>query len=419
MAEPSASGEVVVTTTRKRVIEAKERATPDFWEYLEKLNPQDWDRHIVYMYRRDSDTSTGPSVFLEKLTGNISLPDSTVVPMTSREDVEYAIAKKYGGRIFRLILKNGGERVSETRVYIDMPPKVVQAQADPMPGVQVHPSDSTAAIASEAMRTVAGQEGNGLIIAANVLNSAANVVKNLSERGNTPPAPSETDQMLKMMMLKMMEKMMDRFDAPPPTGSSNSAIVERLLSAAVDRMLNPMPQTTGPAVSATAELVRSLPSIGNTIVTGLQEWRLGMEAQKETVQTMAKNPGVLPGPGPALPAQVPSDAAAPPGAQPQRKEVPLEFIEGKIIQILQEPISADQAADKTLEFLETIDDPNHPQLVPQLVSTGENGLLLLFQNRPTLRPAMANLGRVKDFIAAFIKYATMPPDVSAPQVGPN
>jgi hypothetical protein len=418
-------GEVVETTVRKRVVpatEAKERKPPEFWEYVESLTADAWNNHILYLYRRESDVS-GASTFLEKLTGSITLPGGEAVPLTSREELEYGIAKKYGGRIFRLILKNGSERVCETRVYIDQPPKAISAQADPMPGVTVHPAsgDPTAAIASEAMRTVASQEGNGLIIAANVLNSAANVVKNLSEK----PNGGMQDQLFQALLARVL--------APPPdpletftrmmalvrelNGGGTNPMMTKVLDAALERILNPaLPAGSGP-ISAGAELVRSLPSIGSTIVSGLQEWRMGMEAQSKAVELMAKNPppGGAPRAGSVIPPPLPATTApATDGAQPMHDQQ-MQFMEQKIVQIFNEPLSGAEAADKCLEFLDTLDE----HIVPQLAALGKDGLMQLFQTRPTLKPATSNLGRLDEFLTAFMKYATEPPPPAVSPGAPN
>ncbi len=47
------SGQVVVKTTTREVLHAKERTTPKFWTYLEGPKPTGWDRHILYIYRTD------------------------------------------------------------------------------------------------------------------------------------------------------------------------------------------------------------------------------------------------------------------------------------------------------------------------------------------------------------------------------
>jgi len=77
----------------------------------------------------------------------------------------------------------------------------------------------------------------------------------------------------------------------------------------------------------------------------------------------------------------------------------MEFLEQKIMTILQQPISASQAADEVLSFLTPLD----PNIVDQLAKLNETGLVALFQNRPILKPATNNMPRLVEFIRAFLK----------------
>ena len=79
----------------------------------------------------------------------------------------------------------------------------------------------------------------------------------------------------------------------------------------------------------------------------------------------------------------------------------IEFVEGKIVEIIKEPLGAEQAADEAIAFLDRLD----PSLLGQLAGLGEAGLLNLFQSRPQLKPATANMPRLMEFIKAFLKYA--------------
>ncbi len=101
------------------------RSTPDFWEYIEKLKPEEWSRHIVYIYRTDpraSNYGDGQSN-IDKCPGYIEMRDGTQVPFNDREEVERAIQEKHGGKAFRLIVKRGHERVTEGKCCNDAPPK--------------------------------------------------------------------------------------------------------------------------------------------------------------------------------------------------------------------------------------------------------------------------------------------------------
>ncbi len=77
----------------------------------------------------------------------------------------------------------------------------------------------------------------------------------------------------------------------------------------------------------------------------------------------------------------------------------MEFIESKIMEIMRQPISATQAADDALTFLDATDE----RIAEELCKLGETGLVQLFQRRPLLTPATGNMPRLIEFIRTFIK----------------
>jgi hypothetical protein len=438
------SGKVVETVTRKRVVPASEisdqsrdAGRPDFWEYLEKLTPADWEKHCLYLYRRDAES--GPTPQLEKSFGTITV-DGALVPLTGREETEYAIVQKYGGGTYRLILKRGHERVCEGRVFGEGPRKNPPPSASSVYGngsgtvgdglTVTAEGDPMANVANHAITTIAGQERLAVDVGVRAMTSAADVIQRLSHR---PPA-SETDDLLKLALAKMLERAMQPPPPPPPppdpldmltkflalanqlngggaaaaAAAGGSPLVQKILDAALERILNPEP--AGPASeNAGAELVRQLPMVANFVARSFSDWRGGMEAQRDTAVLMR---GGVPAPPNKLPPS-PPPAAAPAATSTEGQIVApsLEFIEGKIVELLREPGSADEAADRTVVMLDTL----HPPMVEQLKSLGESGLMNLFQTRPMLRPALQNLARLQEFIRAFLKYAN---DGGEPEVQP-
>lgn len=430
MAKPASvepnGGEVSETTITKRILPAVpggKKETPEFWDYFEAIKADDWSpyRHKLFVYRYQGDAPSGVSEQMEKNeAGAMAMPDGEQVPLTNREDTEYAITKKFGGGLFRLILKRGSERVTQTHVHTDGPRKAVRAAAyqetdGPVVSAMGNESDSTAAVAHHAITTLAGQDRAVMDVAVNAVKGAAEIVQRMSAT-QTPPAAatSETDQLMKMLMVKMMERMMNPPDpielltklmalqgSVSGNGSVGNPFWAKIQEAAVDKLLNPGP--SGPVSSAGAELVRQLPQVASYVTSAIAEWRAGTEAQLQTaaimrgVQPPAGRPA--PAPGTVLPA-APAQNPTPGGVVAPS----LEFIESRIVQIFREPVAAEEAADKTLEFLETLD----PQLVEQLKAQGEPGLIALFHSRPTLRPATQNVPRLTEFIRAFLKFASEP-----------
>jgi len=110
---------------------------------------------------------------------------------------------------------------------------------------------------------------------------------------------------------------------------------------------------------------------------------------------------------------VPPPAAAP---QPVPGEPSIEFIEQKIVDILKKAISADEAADEVLAFLDLM----APPLIEQLAACTEAQLVQLFQTRPVLRQ-YHDLARLQEFVRAFLKYSKEAEEPPAPAgaVKPN
>lgn len=423
------SGQSVETVTRQRIIPtdaSKERSTPELWQYLESLDAkgeEEWDRHIIYIYRIDPT----PSVPVEKCGRYMAVGDGSQVSLADKEEVEFALAKKYGGRIFRLIVKRGSERVTQDRVYVDAPPKpIVPPDFSNGNSPMVLPlteSSAMADVSKRAMETIAGQEHQAIAIATNALSATATMVQRLAQQPQ-----SQGDDITRQFMAAAMARLL----APPPDplqqlsallalvremngggGGAGNPVLNKVLDTAVEKLLNPSP--SGPVSSAGAELVRTLPSVASHVTDGLREWRLGMEAQRDAAATMRGVPGRPPAPPGTLltspqpnPAPVEGQVAAP----------SLEFIESKIVEIMKQPVSADEAALDALAFLDTMD----ARLVPQLTASGESGLITLFNTRPVLKPATANMPRLLEFIRAFLRlHAEHEADAgpSPSQVKPN
>jgi hypothetical protein len=423
--EPT-NGQIVETTTRRRVLPVADltpgaRSTPEYWEYLASLdkNPEEWERHVVYVYRFDPK----PSTPVDKCTQFMLMPDGQRVAMSDKEEIEFAIAKRWGGRDFRFIVKRGSERITETHVLIDAPPRPIApleptngnghgngATVTPYQSGTMSEAGSTAYVAGQAMHALTNQERQSAEIGFRAMETAANVMQRFGKEA--PPQDDLTRSFMQAMIARMM--------APPPdpidtlvklltvtrelggggnTGGGGGAaapLVDRILTTALDRFVNPAP--SGPPVSASAELVRQLPQVAMTAVEGLREWRAGMEAQRDTVAIARGATAVPPGPRPALPPSQPATNPAPNGATTVQPPS-LEFLETKIMEFLREPISAEDAADKTLAMLDTVS----PEALEQLSSLGETGLAQLFGSRQILKPATQNMPRLLEFIRALLK----------------
>lgn len=425
------NGSVVETTTRRRVVPAvsasPESERPEFWNYIESLKPEEWEGppgHCVYIYRTDPRSSNyGPGESnIDKCSGFIEVRPGVNVPFNDRDEVQLAIREKHGGKAFRLIIKRGRERITEGKCSNDAPPKVrsyaEQSNGSSAPSVSpVGDEYSNADVAKTAMHMVANHESEAISVGVRAMQGAAEVIQRLSHP--SAPAASAMDDVLKQAMILMMQRAMN---PPDPLdliskiipllnrgggggdggGGASNPLVDKIIEAGLERVLNP--PISGPSSSTGAELVRALPQIANYASEAIREWRAGSEAQLHTAEIMAGrqvSPALPPAPRPG-PVAVPPAVNPTPTTETQTVQGPSpEFIESKIIEILQKPISAEAAADEVMAFLDVLDE----NLPAQLASLAETGLLQLFQNRPVLRPAAANLPRLQEFIKAFLKYA--------------
>ena len=403
---------------------AAERTTPDFWQYLESLKVPDWDKHILYLYR----VEPSPSIPLGKFAGTIATASGQHVSWGDREEAELALAEKYGGGTFRAILKRGAERITQERIYIGgqarpLTPFVESVAADAGVSPMMSDASATARVASQAMSTIAGQEKLGMQVGMDALVTAANVIKGFTadRPAPTPPPASETDQLLKAVMVRMLERAMNPADPIETLGklleitrnlgvtanpaAATNPLVENILKTAVERLMAPPPATG--ALSTGTELVRQLPAVANYVSQALSDWRGGMEAQRDAEAIRHRAPVRTPPAPQTLPParnqQPPQVVAPPPAPANPANGIPtgpsLEFVEQKVVEIIKEPISADEAADRVLSFLGELD----PQLISQLVSLGEVGMVHLFNTRAMLKPLQSNPPRVLEFIRAFLK----------------
>jgi hypothetical protein len=439
------SGKVVTTTTREVLPstpgEIAGSKLVQFWPYVEALSPSDWERHTVYIYRVEPKVSAygDGSSQVEKISAGImEIQPGQSIAFNDREEIEGAIRQKHGGKVFRFILKRGHERIAEEKCSNELSPRFPYmpahspAQSPGMisPGYGPQGTDASAAadVAKTALSTIANQDRAAADTTIRALDAATNVIARMASTERAAPATSQADEMMKSAMLALLQKAMnppDPFETfakmmaimnagnggggEGAAGGSRGGVVDRLLDAAVDRFLSPGAGTASP--SAASELVRQLPSVGGYIMQSIAEWRKGAEAQRDTAAIMA---GIKPPAAPpagASPQSLPPTIIAPPApaaaAAPAQGSQPvgnpsLEFVEMKIMEMLNEGNTAEDTADDVLTFLDRIDNT----VISGLLQIGEAGMLNLFQTREILKPATANMPRLTEFIRAFLRLAT-------------
>lgn len=433
----SSTGPIVETVSRKRLVtpaelaqEQKGNTTPNFWDFIESMTDDMWaGDFMLYIYREDPKPSNyGGSNCLEKCPGFMVMPNGARLKMDSREDVELAIKEKWGGKAFRLILKKGRERLTEGKCMNDAPakyPDATPAQYQPNPLPNAGAPGSSDVVATRAMDLVANQQPQLMTVAMDAISRAADLVARYNPApAAAPTADSELDRAFKQAMIQKLL-------APPPDpfelflkfkqimgdGGGMSGTVDKIVNAAVDKMLNPVA-----AVAAVTGRTTML-DIGRELIPVLgsvmHEYRLSREADMriteiqrsaipppQPAQPMQPNPpAVLPMP-PAAPTAVPQ--AAPPA--PPTMSFPQ--IEAHIASIISNSeFTTDEAVDEVLAFLYNT-DPRlvnlllHPPLLDPRLKPGKDGLMMLCTYEAPFKACLSNVPRLSEFLDKFIVAAT-------------
>ena len=332
-----APGSIIETTTRTRTVsdaQPIDQKTPSLWAYLTEVDRKgDWAKHIVYIHR----ISPQPSVPVQKCQQWLTAPNGQRTAICDEQEVEFALMTYFGGGEYRLMVKNGAQLMTTGKVFIDAPVRPMPAPTDTTgfgPGVVTVNSGTgmgdAATIAGKAIDTIAGQDREGVRIGMDALATAANVVRSFGE-GRPGAQDDMTRQFMALMMARLaqdpMEQMVKFFTLMREMGSAMGTagptgvpadIMQKMFAVMFERFINPSP--SGAPVSASAELVRQLPQVGNTIVQGLQEFRLAMEAQRDAIKAQQLGPRAVPtqaGPSPQIIPPMPTAAAPPANGAPR------------------------------------------------------------------------------------------------------
>jgi hypothetical protein len=430
---------MVETVSRKRIVtqaelekEQKGRTTPDFWDFIESMTPEMWaGDFMLYIYREDPKPSNygGAGGALEKCTGEMLMPNGVRVRMDSREDIELAIKEKWGGKAFRLILKKGRERLTEGKCMNEAPPKYPDSvpqmyQPNPLPNAAPGSSDQ---VATRAMDLVANQNPQLMTVAMDAISRAADLV---AKHNPAPPPPATDSELDRAFKQAMIQKLL----APPPDpfemfvkfkqlmgdggiGGGN-ALMDKVLGAAVDKILNP--------VSAVAAVTgrTTLLDVGRELIpvlgTVMHEYRLSREADARITEIQRS---AMPAqPVPAVPQQNPPAAIAtmpaavpqpaPQQAAPAAPTMTFPQIEAHIASIISNAgFTTDEAVDEVLAFLYNTDPRlvglllNPPSLDARL-KPGKDGLMMLCTYEAPFKPCLSNVPRLSEFLDKFIVAAT-------------
>jgi len=428
------AGEIIETTTRRRSIpvENSESKPTECWEYLTRVEANnEWGNHIVYIHR----TEPSPAVPVQKCTQYLVAPDGARVPIWDKEELEFALMRYYGGGKFRFLVKRGPMLITRGELFIEGPPRVIQA---PPPDPNAAPAtrdsivtpisggDPTAAVASRAFDALSTQERTAAEIGFAAMRTGLDAVTRAVDITNRPAQQdSVTSQLLGALISRLtadpMAQMLQFITVIKELnslagGGNTNPLVNKVIESAIDRLTNPQP-TTAPSTTM-GEIIRQAPGLVQGFAEVMREQRMLAEQQTAALAIQRGNPAPIV----TAPQVVPNQPAGPAGEGAPT----MEFVEKRILQIFQQPISPEQAADDALAFLDGLD----PKASAQLANLGETGLMTLFQNRPILKQATANVPRLVAFIRAFVQMhaedvaaaqapASAPPPAAPKQELPN
>lgn len=457
MVEVTPAGQVLEKTTRTRII--SESQAPEFWEYLERQNLPDPD-HLLYLYlQRDN-----RNLPYGQYTSHFPTGTGRLIDITDREAFEQAIQARFGGGVWRLILKKGKERKCETRVFTGdgptLPPPTEASELRPMQGnTSPNPfahlpnvEGGAAQIANKAIDVLAGQEHQAVNLGLGMMTTAADVMRRFAEKttadAQAPPAAGPeadlrnalTQAMVARLAMDPLQQFSQMFaffrelNGSNGNGNGVPSIGQRMDEfRSVMSLAREFLGTTPAAASVAgtgAAIVNVLPGIVSAGVDIARAWQVGKEAERDAVlaATQQGRPGngaavpiaqnrspFFPPPRPVLPppqtpqvnpTPTPAPVAAPaPGPAPGAIVPPsTEFIEMKLVELIRAPVPVEEAASRALDFLHTLSGANPAvSYVTQLIVLGETGLVNLFHMRPNLKPATQDMARLLEFIRSFLK----------------
>lgn len=405
---------------------------PDLFEYLQSISTEDWSRHTVYVYR----SAPEPSLPINKCGEVFLCPDGTTIKTADQEEIELALSRYYGGGSYLFIVKRGSQRKTMGTIRIGGPVKNISPidifTAPNAPGQPPQPAplgdSATAAVASRAFDALGNQERQSAEIGFRAMETAANVMQRFGAPQNNNGG-DELDRAMKAAMIQRLmsdplENIVKMITVIVPllkdfgimsaggnggNGGIGNELIATVVRTATDRLLNPAP-AVGAEVSPMTATIQAVTAIAPRAVEGIHEYRLAMEAQRDTIamQTRTQQPQRPPVAQPAAQVLPPAQNGASPNPAPGAQPMPAlsaELIEQRIVEMLQANVTIDDAAADLFHFLQVGQGPGGA-IIPQLTSLGETGLVKLFSTRAILQPAWkVNSQRCIEFIRAFLKYA--------------
>jgi hypothetical protein len=430
-----APGETVETTTRTRVVPTGNDETggrerlPELWEMVETLPATTTSENPDYeftLYRGPKEEKDREWIgkFYERLTRD-------------------RIQSMCGGGVFNVWLKlRVGNGRALTLKYNENV-KIYGAPKDSgeLPSTRTPNGDaSTLHLAINALidelRAARGGNvqsesiKNAMALQGDVFRSGVDVVR--STLATASPQPAANPMSSPAAALEFLRAAKDLFGTPATNSLQDTLNTLKLFKES--GLIGGPGGGEGKLLDRLAlSLVDRLPELAQYGAQIMAQYRAAEEAK---VQQAALIRGVNPPPPAAIPVNAtpaapsnvvvmpsPDQAATPALEQQMEVEQMLQYIEKKMVElIMNENISAEQAANDALTFIDVTDPvsahPDGKNLVDQVLAHGEGGLRWIFANRQILKQVPAG-PRLEEFIKVFVTEGQRPPQTAVQAPNPN
>lgn len=366
------------------------------WDYVEALKPEDFSRHILYVYRQMPNGQVSPTT---KLTMPVD---------------EFGFKELCGGGTYKLLLKNGPQIIKRMDNFV-------------IEGKSKNPDDETHAPTANHSHNNSGGNNTAVDRLCDLLTTLISnqnggsamgeamrgalqlqadgfksVVTNVREL--TPQAPAASPFGGMTDMIGFLSQCKNLFG-----GGGGGGIKETLEMIVTLKEAGLVGGGEG-KFSFGQELLRLAPQALGQIGQGLTAMADAKKAEANAAIILAGGrppiPVGAPAPTPALPA--PATTTPPPATPPMREDgvvsPNVEWVQLKISEIITDDnLSVTEAAEESITFLEMI----APAILQQLIAAGETGMQFLFNNQPILAKVPKS-PRLTEFIAKFLELAKEP-----------
>jgi hypothetical protein len=399
-------GTVVEEVKRTRTIPASEDDSNKPWrsmaafDYLASLTTQQWQDHVVYLYRYDDKGNTWA---LGKFLNAID---------------EFKVMEQFGGGCFNMKVKKGPMLILNHDFQIEGNPKTPPASGT-VSGV---PGNETALLTAIGALVEELKAARGGSVAQDAIKQAVGI----------------SGQVFSAGVEAVKSTLSSAAPAQPPAPDPFRDMQARFMEAAIAKMLNPADPIEQFAKMVTAmnglgfgksdsrggvalELVRQVPTVAQSLARGLEQWRFAEEARARTAVAL-RGPvpmqvhATAPAAAPANVVPMPPPAAAAASASAEQtgsadaQTPPGKTLEEMLCDIVEdESLTVEQAANEAAALIERA----MPGQTDVMVRYGEDSIFNFFRTHPGLQ-RVAEHPRLRDFIKKFCEVVKSAPVVQTP-----